>query len=295
MPSETASNATGLRIQTLLAAAAIAVEAYTAYDNGEALRADLGAIADQIKFTNNILVGGSGGPDGFAQHVLDFINLKIPQYTADGKEHRFFLYHPHTQWHGAFARLRRTQGFPHECFLGFGRDLFMAARLILSAWVALEELMGDEAKNITFHLLIPSFCTIVIPQPFQLVDALFPLTIDSEIGGGYMVWLNLPRIAARVLVDVGNLSDLPESKWKREAVRQASVLTTGAGLWGVGQLCAAAAEAFFPPLGLLASESTDVVAVLGSAVVDTIHPDPQDSGPHNSPKLTKMLPDQRIS
>jgi hypothetical protein len=100
------------RIQSLLSAATLATEIYKAYQ-AEQIKKELKGISEQIKIYNNLVAGGSAGPDGFAQHVLDFIKVKIEAYTSDGKEHRFFLYHPDTQWHGAFRRIRHAQRFSH--------------------------------------------------------------------------------------------------------------------------------------------------------------------------------------
>ncbi|RFU31131.1 hypothetical protein B7463_g5197, partial [Scytalidium lignicola] len=158
-PSVLLSNDTvdiAARIQNLFSSITIAIEILKIYQ-AEQIRQELKGISDQIRIYNNLVAGGGGGPDGFARHVLDFINLKIAEYTADGKAHRFFVYHPDTHWHGAFSRIRQESGFAQQSFLGLSHDLFAVFRLMLCTRVALEETMGENAKNIIFHLLIPSY------------------------------------------------------------------------------------------------------------------------------------------
>ncbi|PKK42648.1 hypothetical protein CI102_13977, partial [Trichoderma harzianum] len=131
---------------------------------------------------------------GFARNVLDFLNLKVAEYTrtGDDKQHRFFIYHPDTHWHGAFARIRQESESEQPLLLGLSNDLFAVFRLMLCARVALEAQAGDDARNVTFHLLIPSYCTLVIPRAFVVLGNLLPLTIDGQIAQGErLVWLNL--------------------------------------------------------------------------------------------------------
>lgn len=100
---------------------------------------------------------------------------------------------------------------------------------MLCARVALEAQAGDDARNVTFHLLIPSYCTLVIPRAFVVLGNLLPLTIDGQIAQGErLVWLNLPQrdgYDRPVLNNVGNLDDLPDSSWKEIATFGAGVTT----------------------------------------------------------------------
>ncbi|KAH6851377.1 hypothetical protein B0I37DRAFT_404996 [Chaetomium sp. MPI-CAGE-AT-0009] len=81
------------RVQLLFAAASIAVEACKAYQ-GNDIKEQLKHIADQIRVSNLLQAQGSRGPDEFALHVLDFLELKVAEYSSDGKSHRFSIYHP---------------------------------------------------------------------------------------------------------------------------------------------------------------------------------------------------------
>lgn len=258
---------TAAQIQSLLSAATLAAEIYKVYQ-AEQIKKELRGISEQIKIYNNLVAGGSAGPDGFAQHVLDFINMKVEAYMSDHREHRFFLYHPDTQWHGAFRRIRHAQGFSHNSFIGFSHDLFVVFRLMLSTRAALEETMGEDAKDVVFHLLIPAYCTIVIPRSFRIVDAIFPLTIDGEIAqGDCLVWLNFHFIPNGMLVNVGNLNDLPESTWKKEAL----IMATGVvGVWGIVPLATIAAELIFPPLGVVGFLAGAAASVLTTNKVEEV-------------------------
>jgi hypothetical protein len=139
---------------------------------------------------------------------------------------------------------------------------------MLSARAAFEDTMGEDAKDVVFHLLIPAYCTIVIPRSFRIVDAIFPLTIDREIAeGDCLVWLNLPFTPNGMLVNVGNLNDLPESTWKRETLR---VATAVVGVWGITPLATLAAELISPSLGVVGFIAGAAATVLMSEKVDEI-------------------------
>lgn len=228
----------GNQMQSLFSATTIVLEIVKIYQ-AEQIRRELKGIADQLRIHNNLVAGGGGGPDGFARNVLDFFNLKVAEYTGDYsqhrfrkyrfRQHRFFIYHPDTHWHGAFARIRQESGSAQPLLLGLSDDLFAVFRLMLCARVALEAEIGDGAKNVTFHLLIPSYCTLVIPRSFVVLGNLLPLTIDGQIAQGErLVWLNLPQMDGfdrPVLNNVGNLDDLPDSSWKEMATFGAGVTT----------------------------------------------------------------------
>lgn len=241
----------GTRLQSLFSTTTIIIEVIKIYQ-GEQIRKELKGITDQLTIYNNLVAGGSSGPDGFARNVLDFFNLKAAEYTSGGGRHRFFIYHPDTHWHGAFGRIRQLPGSDHQSLLlGLSHDIFAVFRLMLCARVDLEEEMGNEARDITFHLLIPSYCSIIIPRSFVIVENLFPLTIDGQMAQGKLVWLNIPgrnALNQPVLNDVGNLDDLPESSWRDAAVASSTTVTATA-TWLVATPMAMNAMAIFcPPL-----------------------------------------------
>ncbi|QYS99495.1 hypothetical protein H0G86_006624 [Trichoderma simmonsii] len=263
----------GNQMQSLFSATTIVLEIVKIYQ-AEQIRRELKGIADQLRIHNNLVAGGGGGPDGFARNVLDFFNLKVAEYTGDYsqhrfrkyhfrqrrlrkhrfRQHRFFIYHPDTHWHGAFARIRQESGSAQPLLLGLSDDLFAVFRLMLCARVALEAEIGDGARNVTFHLLIPSYCTLVIPRSFVIFGNLFPLTIDGQIAQGEpLVWLNLPQrdgFDRPVLNNVGNLDHLPDSSWKEFATAGAATTTMFATWMGATPMAVEAVAIACPPLAV---------------------------------------------
>lgn len=144
---------------------------------------------------------------------------------------------------------------------------------MLCARVALEAEAGDGARNITFHLLIPSYCTLVIPRSFVILRNLFPLTIDGQIAQGEcLVWLNLPRrdgYDRPVLNNVGNLDDLPDSSWKEFAAAGAATTTMLATGMGVTPLAVEAVAIACPPLVVPIFFACAVGTLIATAAVVT--------------------------
>ena len=238
------------RVQTLFSAAGIIVEVYKTFQ-ADQIAQELRGIANKITISNNIQVQGSGGADGFATHVRDFIDLKTDQYAKDGRNHRFLVYHPDTQWHGAFRRLLQDRGPLDESFCGITNDLFALCRWMLCMRVELQE-QGqgqDKPNQVQFHVLIPAYQTLVIPRPFVLHRALFPLTFEGEVANGEpLVWLNFPLEGKTTLRDIGTIYKPPrEGGWEKYA----AVTSTFVGVHGVGTsaaMGAAAATVACPPL-----------------------------------------------
>ena len=258
------------RVQTLFSAAGIIVEAYKIFQ-ADQIAKELRGIADKITISNNIQAQGSGGADGFAAHVRDFINLKTAQYTKDGGNHRFLVYHPDTQWHGAFRRLVQDSDALDESFCGITNDLFALGRWMLCMRVELQE-QGqgqDKPNQVQFHVLIPAYQTLVIPQPFVLPRALFPLTFEGEVANGEpLVWLSFPLEGKTTLRDVGNIYKPPrEGGWKRNA----AVASTLLGVHAIGSSAAmgtAIATAACPPLSValfLTLGGASIIGTFGAA------------------------------
>ncbi|KAL6832133.1 hypothetical protein V8C40DRAFT_263399 [Trichoderma camerunense] len=282
----------GNQMQSLFSATTIILEVIKIYQ-AEQIRKELKGIADQLRIHNNLVAGGGGGPDGFARNVLDFFNLKVAEYTGDNsqhrfrkyrfrqrrlrkhrfRQHRFFIYHPDTHWHGAFARIRQESGSAQPLLLGLSDDLFAVFRLMLCARVALEAEIGDGAKNVTFHLLIPSYCTLVIPRSFVVLGNLLPLTIDGQIAQGErLVWLNLPQMDGfdrPVLNNVGNLNHLPDSSWKEFAAAGAATTTMLATGMGITPMAVEAVAIACPPLVVPIFFACAVGTLIATATVVT--------------------------
>ncbi|KAI3575853.1 hypothetical protein IWW34DRAFT_882810, partial [Fusarium oxysporum f. sp. albedinis] len=160
----------------------------------------------------------------------DFVNLKIDQYTSDGGNHRFFVYHPDTQWHGTFRRLLQEKGPLDETFCGISNDLFALCRWMLCMRVELHEQDMSKQDEVHFHVLIPAYQSLVIPRAFVLLGALFPLTFEGEIANGQaLVWLNLPFEGTDTLKNVGNL----RKSGKCILERDLALCSTAFGTWAL--------------------------------------------------------------
>ncbi|KAK9485195.1 hypothetical protein V1527DRAFT_483286 [Lipomyces starkeyi] len=216
----------------------------------------LNVICDHLRDSNSITVSGGGGPDGFARPVYDFIQKRINDIDqAKRDNHRFFVYHPDTNWYGAFHRLIRENPLPPEfCAKADNLDtvcLFMQdirRRLV-------EE--SDRGKGIVFHLLIPSWYSVSIKEPLHFPANLYPLRVEGEKHKGKeLVELNLPTAPAGLLHGVANVLD-PKSLNK--IARGATIATAGPVVgWGINGACLA--------LGLFVGAATGLGALVAIPV-----------------------------
>lgn len=206
-------------------------------------------IAKKITISNNIQVQGSGGPMALLHTygTSSISRLTSTPWTAAIIVF-FFVYHPDTQWHGAFRRLLDSNPLD-ETFCGMTNDLFALCRWMLCMRAELQEQRKDREDEVHFHVLIPAYQSLVIPHAFMLLQALFPLTFEGEIANGEkLMWLNLPlEEGTDTPRDVGNLHELNENTWKREA----SVVSTFFGTWvslgSASMVTTAAIAAVCPP------------------------------------------------
>ncbi|UPK89698.1 hypothetical protein LCI18_000633 [Fusarium solani-melongenae] len=199
----------------------------------------LNVICDHLRDTNAITVSGAGGPDGFARAVYDLIQKKVDDVDKPERHmHRFFVYHPDTNWYGAFHRLIRETPLPPEfCAKSDNLDtvcLFMQdvrQRLI-------EELKRGIGKDVIFHLLIPSWYSIAIREPLHFPRSLHPIQVEGEKHKGKeLVEMNLPAAPNDMLIGITNVLT---SKLSSRAARSASEATTLPVVgWGVNGACLA--------------------------------------------------------
>ncbi|KAJ5963182.1 hypothetical protein N7481_002893 [Penicillium waksmanii] len=197
----------------------------------------LNVISDHLNDGNSIQVSGAGGPDGFAKPVYDYIQKRMNDVdTAELKNHRFFVYHPDTNWYGAFHRMIRGNPLPPE-FCAKADNLDTICRFMEDV----RRTLIDESvngKNVVFHLLCPSWYTISIKEPLHFPDSLSPLRVEGEKHKGKeLVELNLPAAPAGLLNGVANVLDA--NGWNNIA-RGASVATTIPAVgWGINGACLA--------------------------------------------------------
>lgn len=198
----------------------------------------LAEISQHLGDANSIAVSGSGGPDGFAVNVYDFIKDRIDEIDpAEVERHRFFVYHPDTNWYGAFRRLISENRLP-PTFCAKSDDLDTLCQYMQAVRTQLNTETECE-KNVIFHLLIPSWYRLSIKEPLHFSDSLQPLRVEGQKHKGKpLVEFNLPAAPARLLNGVANILD-PNNQNAMAAGVSATVTTTAVG-WGVNGACLAA-------------------------------------------------------
>ncbi|PLB44400.1 hypothetical protein P170DRAFT_503110 [Aspergillus steynii IBT 23096] len=188
-------------VQTAL----VSIQAIQGYQAVQALN----AIADHLGDSNAITVSGSGGPNGFAQHVYDLVKTKILDiHEAKRESHRFFIYNPDTMWYPAFGRLTRDNPLPPQ-FVDKGDHLDHICLFMREARTKLNEADPEHGRDITFHLLIPTWQKLGFREPFHFPEDLYPLQIEGLKNGGgkEMVEMNLPEAPIGLLHGVANALD----------------------------------------------------------------------------------------
>ena len=194
----------------------------------------LGRIEDNLADHNSILVSGSGGPEGAAKFVYEFIEMRIEE--TEGENHRFFVYHPDTVWCPHFYKMIKDKPLP-PTFCAKSDDLDKICRYMQSC----RKELNDEkrcGKDVVFHLLIPAYGKISIKEPLHFPDDLQPLRVEgTKFKGEGLVKINLPVAPKNLLYGVDNYLD---PKWQNKTADIAAAATTLVGTgWGVNGLCLA--------------------------------------------------------
>ncbi|RSL68914.1 hypothetical protein CEP54_002528 [Fusarium duplospermum] len=198
----------------------------------------LNVICDHLRDTNTITVSGSGGPDGFARAVYDLIQKKVDDVDEPERHmHRFFVYHPDTNWYGAFHRLIRETPLPPE-FCAKSDNLDTLCLFMQDVRRRLME-ESNTGKDVIFHFLIPSWYSITIKEPLHFPDNLHPLRIAGEKHKGKeLVEMNLPTAPKGMLIGIANV--LASKLCSSGAARSISgAITLPVVGWGVNGACLA--------------------------------------------------------
>ncbi|PNP52591.1 hypothetical protein FNYG_15829 [Fusarium nygamai] len=197
----------------------------------------LNVICDHLRDTNTITVSGGSGPDGFARPVYDFIQKKIHDINQlERHKHRFFVYHPDTNWYGAFHRLIRESPLPPE-FCAKADNLDTICLFMQDVRQRLAE-ASDGGESVVFHLLIPSWYSIFIREPLHFPDSLQPLRVEGEKHKGKeLVEMNLPAAPREMLSGIANVLD-PRSSNAIASVTSMAVTGPVVG-WGINGACLA--------------------------------------------------------
>ncbi|KAF2009913.1 hypothetical protein BU24DRAFT_427945 [Aaosphaeria arxii CBS 175.79] len=188
-------------------------------------------IRDHLGESNSITVSGSGGPDGFAQHVYDFVKEGTDNIDeAEGNKHRFFVYNPDTDWYGAFRRLIGQNPLP-PTFCAKSDNLDTLCQYM-------QCVRAQCGQGIIFHLLIPTWYSISIKEPLHFPDCLQPFQVEGRKHKGKpLVEFNLPAAHTGLLHGVANIIDPNCSNAIAEGV---SVAVTGPTVgWGINGICLA--------------------------------------------------------
>ncbi|RFU26136.1 hypothetical protein B7463_g10202, partial [Scytalidium lignicola] len=194
-------------------------------------------IKEHLGESNSITVSGSGGPDGFARHVYDLIKEAIDEIVAaERNNHRFFVYHPDTNWYPAFHRLIKQDPLP-PTFCAKSDNLDTFCRYMQEVRTQLNREL-ERGKDIIFHLLIPTWYRISIKEPLHFPDYLQPFRVEGRKHKGKpLVEFNLPAAPAMLLHGVANALD-PKSS-NTIALGVSTTITLPTVGWGINGACAA--------------------------------------------------------
>jgi hypothetical protein len=177
---------------------------------------NLKGINNELRNSNSLTVQGSHGEHGWAQYVYNFIEQRIEETAeASGKEsarklheqHRFFVYHPDTDWYPSFRKLITRSPLP-PYFVAKSDNLDQLCISMMLVREALIEDYGDAGKGIVFHLLIPAWYPFEILEPLHFPDELQPLQVEGlKHKGKPFVRFNLPAAPRELLNGIENVRD----------------------------------------------------------------------------------------
>ncbi|KAI9039872.1 uncharacterized protein KD926_008973 [Aspergillus affinis] len=208
---------------------------------GERVIKKLKSIERELGESNSLTVSGATGPDGFAQPVYDFIVRCINKaHGGDRRKldnHRFFVFHPGTTWYGAFERLISRNPLPPQ-FCAKSDNLDKICQFMQEYRESLIR-KSDHAKELVFHLLMPTWYHTSYPEPLHFPECLYPLHVEGETYKDKdLVTLNLPAAPDGLLVDVSNVTD--PNNWCQIAQTISGISTAVTMGWGVNGACLAA-------------------------------------------------------
>lgn len=171
--------------------AAIAVIMEQLLEEVKQVSRNLGTIREELWRTNVLKSSGGAGSNGFAQVVYNFVAMEVDksQYAND----RFFVWHPDTSWHPAFYAMVKKNPLP-VTFLGES-DCLDKLCIAMKAFRQGMREQGEDPADIGFHVLIPSWYKISLPDPLHFPDEVLPLRLvgPKHDGGKSLVSFVLPH------------------------------------------------------------------------------------------------------
>lgn len=234
-----------------------------------------GKVAEELYKQNCFKTQGGDGPDGPARASYDFIQYKIEENTEG--DHRYFVYHPDTDWVPSLKRLIRANPLP-PTFCAIFHDLELACQ-------RLRDFRGDlkaeseYGKDVVFHLLLPGWSHISFAEPLHFPSALQPFRIHGLIHDQRPYWtFNLPCAQQGLLDGVGNIYDPHtwNSKAYKGAIATAVVVAPG-GLFGAAALGSATVGALGLTGGLAGLVFVPMLLGLGPTSIFAVAPAVSDA------------------
>lgn len=224
------------------AAVTFAIQIYQGVEALKVIGQKLDDISKELLDRNSLLVQGSQCEDGFAKHVYQYVKMRIDE--NGGGEHRFFVFHPDTNWYPSFHTMIRSNPLP-ATFCAKSDNLDQLCRFMLQH-------REDVGPDVTFHLLIPAWSPVTITEPLHFPEGLGSLSVEglSHKGRAY-VSLNLPAAPVGLLHGVANVVDPTGANGTAALVAGAVTLPTVG--WGINGACLAfgVGVASLTPLGPL--------------------------------------------
>lgn len=206
------------------------------------------SMAKSLSNQNSLQAQGAAGEYGFAKTVHRHISQRIAETEHQGgrNHHRFFVYHPDSNWHAAFFELISQNALP-ETFCAKSNDLDKICQIMLSYRQVLSD-ETEDGKDIVFHLLIPAWSNFVITDPLHFPDELQPMHVEGTTNEGKPYFtFNLPAAPRTLLHDISNAVDPKGYNTKAVDAGSATFLLGGGSVNG---LCFAAGVGLASVTGL---------------------------------------------
>ncbi|KAI1015852.1 hypothetical protein LB505_003961 [Fusarium chuoi] len=204
--------------------------------------ASLDGIKDELAISNIAKVQG-WADDGFGTYVHRFVRNEMAplEERTNGESHFFYVWNPDTDWYPDFEGRQRDDPLGPN-FGGYHHDLATICVRMRADRQALIQTTGTNSQ-VRFHLIIPTYYSIVMDTPIVFATELFPLTITgSRHRGTDLVWFNFnvrPRFPSPQLEFIGQ-SPLEENKVR------AGTFASIVGCW-LGCAASVIAVIAFPP------------------------------------------------
>lgn len=209
---------------TIANTAGIAANVVLTYQGVQALE----LIAARLQDIANILRAQTAllAHEKFAQYVYKMIIERLGGTANDRNyEHWFFVYHPDNDWYPDFYGLLEEEP-PGPRFCAYTNQLdtmfvfMLAARQKCNEEERTARKQRRRLRPVMFHLLIPAYQSIVIPEALTIPEEIGEFIIEGRISGGTpMIWLNLRKRQRHYVLDIGEWVPPTPSWWEWAQVK----------------------------------------------------------------------------